>query len=172
MHSTTCKTNNGYRNLDTYSTLAAYCLRRFELLLCNCWTEFMYIWQKTRSQRPEIRLWFWAIWKAKLATSTSGLLTHFDVFSSTAERISTKPERRKYLVLIFPIKFVFFGQLIISMCSIPKKRTHVHDCGPFGLPFFAGVGYGCCVIDGPHSTNVLCNITKYKKEMAFPAKAM
>ena len=34
------------------AALASDCLRHFQLLLWNCWTEFNETWQETRSQRP------------------------------------------------------------------------------------------------------------------------
>ena len=41
------------------AALASDWPRHFQLLLCNCWTEFIETWQKARSQRPLPSLCFW-----------------------------------------------------------------------------------------------------------------
>ena len=78
-------------------------LRHFRLLLWNRWTEFNETWQEARSQHPLPSLCFAD--RSEKQDGRPGLWlaeTFFDFSSETAERNSTKLDRKQYLKVLLP----------------------------------------------------------------------
>ena len=90
------------------AALASDWLRHFRLLLWNCWTEFNETWQEARSHRPLPSLCFSGLLEKQ--DGRPGPLIGWDIFdfsSETAERNSTKLDRKQdlnilYQVCVFP----------------------------------------------------------------------
>ena len=89
---------------NNMAALASDWLRHFRLLLWNRWMEFNETWQEARSQHPLQRFWFfrpigktrWPPW----------LLIGWDIFdfsSETAERNSTKLDRKQDLNVLYKV---------------------------------------------------------------------
>ena len=85
-------------------------LRHFRLLLWNRWTEFNETWQEARSQRPLPNLcFFWPIGKTRWPPWPLIGWDIFDFSSDTAERNSTKLDRKQELNVLNQV-CVFSGQ--------------------------------------------------------------
>ena len=86
------------------AALASDWLRHFRLLLWNRWTEFNETWQEARSQRPLPSLCFlgrsektrWPLWPL-IGWDI------FDFFTETAERNSTKHDRKQDLNVLYQV---------------------------------------------------------------------
>ena len=77
-------------------------LRHFRLLLWNRWTEFNEIWQEARSQRPLPSLCFFGpIRKTRWPPSPLIGWDIFDFSSQSAERNSTKLDRKQDLNILY-----------------------------------------------------------------------
>ena len=87
------------------AALASDWLRHFRLLLWNRWTEFNETWQEARSQRPLPSLCF-SGWSEKTRWPPWPLIGWdiFDFSSETAERNSTKLERKQDLNVLYQRK--------------------------------------------------------------------
>ena len=86
------------------AALASDWLRHFRLLLWNRWTEFNETWQEARSQRPLPSLCF-SGWSAKTRWPPWHLIG-WDIFnfsSETAERNSTKLDRKQDLNVLYKV---------------------------------------------------------------------
>ena len=86
------------------AALASDWLRHFRLLLWNCWTEFNKTWQEARSQRPLPSLCFSGQSEKKrwLPWPLIGW-DIFDFYSETAERNSTKLDRKQDLNVFYQV---------------------------------------------------------------------
>ena len=85
------------------------------------------------SQRPLQNSCFWLI---GIPTWLPWSLIWLRLSSVTAERNSTKLDRREVLNLLYQICVLEGGWgTIIRMCSIPKWGAEVHDRGSLGLLF-------------------------------------
>ena len=85
------------------AVLASDWLRHFLLFIRNFWTEFNETWQEARSQRPLPSLCFFgSIGKNKMAALP---LIGWDIFdfSETAERNSTKLDRKQDLNVLYQV---------------------------------------------------------------------
>ena len=70
-------------------------------LLWNRWKEFYVTWQEARSRRP-LQIWvFRTHYKNKMTALASDWLVHFEFFSETAERNSTKLDRKQDLNVLY-----------------------------------------------------------------------
>ena len=80
------------------AALASDRLRRFRLLLWNCWTEFDATWQEARSQHPLPCLCFWVTIN-KIRWPPRSLIGYdiFNFFFETAQRNSKKLDRKQVL---------------------------------------------------------------------------
>ena len=86
------------------ASLTSDWLRHFRLLLWNRWTEFNETWQKTRSQRPLPSLCFSG--RSEKTRRPPWPLIGWDIFdfsSETAERISTKLDRKQDLNILYQV---------------------------------------------------------------------
>ena len=86
------------------AALASDWLRHFQLLLWNRWTEFNETWQEARSQRPLPSLCFSG--RSEKTRWPSWPLIGWDIFdfsSKTAERNSTKLDRKQDLNILFRV---------------------------------------------------------------------
>ena len=121
------------------AALASDWLRHFRLLLWNRWMELNETWQEARSKRPLPSLCFsgWSekpdghpgLWSAE---------TFFDFSSETAERNSTKLDRKQDLNVLYQV-CVFRADRKNKMAALanPPKSWHIvlrcTICGPLGL---------------------------------------
>ena len=86
------------------AALASDWLRHFRLLLWNCWTEFNETWQEARSQRPLPSLCFSG--RSEKQDGRPWPLIGWDIFdcsSETAERNSTKLDRKQDLNVLYQV---------------------------------------------------------------------
>ena len=83
------------------AALASDWLKHFRFLLWNRWTEFYQTWQEARSQRLLLRLCFRPIWKTRWPPWPLIGWDIFDFSSETAERNSTKLDRKQDLNVIY-----------------------------------------------------------------------
>ena len=87
------------------ATLASDWLRHFRLLLWNHWMEFNETWQEARFQRPLPSLCF-SGWSEKQDGRPGLWLAGWDIFdfsSETAERNSTKLDRKQDLNVLYQV---------------------------------------------------------------------
>ena len=109
------------------ATLASDWLRHFRLLLWNRWTEFNETWQEARSQHPLPSLRFsgrsektrWPPWP----------LIGWDIFnfsSETAERNSTKLDRKQDLNILYKVNFFRADRKnkMVALANLPEKVAH------------------------------------------------
>ena len=93
------------------ATLASDWPRHFRLLLWNRLTEFNEIWQEARSQHPlPSFVIFVPIGKTRWPPWSLICWDIFDFSSETAERNSTKVDRKQVVNVLYQICGVFFGQ--------------------------------------------------------------
>ena len=127
--------------INKMATLASDWLRHFQLLLWNCWTEFNETWQGARSQCSLPRLCFSS--RSEKTRWPSWPLIGWDILnfcSETAERNSTKLDRKKDLNVLYQV-CVFQADRKNKMAFLanPSKRWHIvlrcTICGPLGLLF-------------------------------------
>ena len=85
------------------ATQASDWLRHFRLLLLNRWTEFNETWQKTRSQRPLLSLCFSGRSEKQDGRPGLWLAETFSTSSETAERNSTKLDRKEDLNVLYKV---------------------------------------------------------------------
>ena len=86
------------------AALASDWLRHFPLLLCNHWTEFDETWQEARFQRPLQSLCFFGpIGKIRCQPWPLIGWDIFDFSSETAERNSTKLDRKQDLNVLYEV---------------------------------------------------------------------
>ena len=86
------------------AALAPDWLRHFWLLLWNRWTEFNETWQEARSQRPLPKfVFFGLIGKTRWPPWPLIGWDIFDFSSETAERNSTKLDRKQDLIVLFQV---------------------------------------------------------------------
>ena len=91
------------------AALASDWLRNFRLFWWNRWTEFKETWREARSQSPLQSLCF-SGWSEKQDGRPSLWLAEtFSTFSETAERNSTKLDRKEDLNVLYQV--VFFGPI-------------------------------------------------------------
>ena len=83
------------------AALASDWLRHIRLLLWNHWTEFNETWQEARSQRPLPSLCFSG--RSEKQDGRPSLWDIFDFFSETAERNSTKLDRKQDLKALYQV---------------------------------------------------------------------
>ena len=86
------------------AALASDWLRHFRLLLWNHWTEFNETWQEARSQRPLPSLCFLADRKTRRLPWHLIGWDIFDFSSETAERNSTKLDRKQDLNILYQVR--------------------------------------------------------------------
>ena len=84
------------------AALASYWLRYYRLLLWNRLTEFKETWQEARSQLTKF-VFFGAIKKTKWPAWPPIGWDIFDFYSETAERNSTKLDRKQDLYVIYQV---------------------------------------------------------------------
>ena len=86
------------------AALASDWQRNFRLLRWNCWMEFNETWQEARSQCPLPSLFF-SGWSGKTRWPPQPLigLDIFNFFSETAERNSTKLDRKEDLNVLYQV---------------------------------------------------------------------
>ena len=111
--------------------LASDCSKQFRHLLWNHWMEFDESSQEARFQCPLLSLCFfgpirkprWLLLSQWLWVIRLLFCNHWTEFNETwtGSKISTS--------------LPSFGPIIISMCSIPKRVTQLHDCGNLGHLF-------------------------------------
>ena len=105
------------------AALASDWLSHFRLLLWNYWTEFIETCQEARSQRPLPSLCFIGlIGKTRWRPWPLIVWDIFDFFSETAERNSTKVDRKQdfnvlYQVCVFQSKRVEIQMQVILQCK-------------------------------------------------------
>ena len=112
--------------------------RHFRLLLWNCWTEFIETWQEARSQctLPSLRF-AGPIGKTRLPPRPLICLDIFDFSSETAERNSTKLDRKQDLNVLYQV-CIFRVHRKNKMLILPIRQksgtlySGVHDMWPFG----------------------------------------
>ena len=95
--------------------LASDWLRHLRLLCRNRWTEFNETWQETRSQRPPPSLCFSGLSENKMAAWPLIGWDIFDFSSETAERNSTKLDRKQALNAFYHV-CVFKANRVKTKC--------------------------------------------------------
>ena len=85
------------------AALASDWLRHFRLLLWNRWTEFNKTWHEARSQRPLPSLCFSGRSEKQDGGPGLWLAETFDFSSETAERNSTKLDRKQDLNVLYQV---------------------------------------------------------------------
>ena len=100
------------------AALASDWLRHIRLLLWNRWTEFNETWQEARSQRPLPSLCFFGlIGKTRWPPWPLIGWDIFDFSSKTAERNSTKLDRKQDLNVLYQIKMDALGLWLVETFS-------------------------------------------------------
>ena len=128
------------------AALSSDWLRHFRLLLWNRWTEFNETWQEARSQCPLPSLCFWADRKTRWPPWPLIGWDIFDFSSETAERNSTKLDRKQDHNVLYKV-CVFRADQLTKMSALAdfSKRWHIvlrcTICGPLGLLFNNLKGY-------------------------------
>ena len=112
------------------TALASYWLRHFWLLLWNRWTEFNKTWQEVRFLRPLATkfMFFRSIGKTRWLPWPLIGWDIFDFSSETAERNSTKLDRKQDLNILY--QFCIFG--VDQLTKMMVYCNQVHDMWPFG----------------------------------------